>query len=199
MIQINLLPVREERRKADVRQLAVLLGATVLGSLLVTGLFHAKVKADVSEAQDLLTRTKAEIEQHKPQLQKVESYRKTKEQIERKLGVIDRLDRSRSGPVRMLDELASHTPERLWLTRLQTDGGALTIEGMSLDNEVVANFLTELGNSPYFSNVELRETEATQVEGLKLNRFQLTANLLTPSDEAPDATATTAMAAGAGR
>lgn len=199
MIQINLLPVREERRKADVRQLAVLLGATVLGALLVTGLFHAKVKSDVSSAQALLARTKVEIEEHKPQLQKVERYRKTKEQIERKLGVIDKLDRSRSGPVRMLDELASHTPERLWLTRLQTAEGALTIEGMSLDNEVVANFLTQLSDSPYFSNVELRETEATQVEGLKLNKFQLTANLLTPSDESPDATATTAMAAGAGR
>ena len=34
------------------------------------------------------------------------------------LEVIERLDRNRSGPVHVLDELATHSPERLWITRI---------------------------------------------------------------------------------
>ena len=55
-----------------------------------------------------------------------------------KLEVIDRLERSRSGPVHMLDELALHAPDRLWLTGLDAKNGQVEVKGMSLDNELVA-------------------------------------------------------------
>ena len=38
-------------------------------------------------------------------------------------------------------------------------------------------FLTALGESPYFENVELKETELLEQEGLKLNEFKLRATL----------------------
>jgi type IV pilus assembly protein PilN len=177
MIQINLLPVREERRKANLRQLAMLMGVTVVGSAVLATGFHIKMKGDVSGARTRLAQTQQEIDRLKPQVDQVEHYRDTKNQIEQKLDVIKRLDRSRSGPVHVLDELASHTPERMWLTKLRTEGGRITIEGMSLDNELVALFLTSMTDSPYFGEVELEETKAAQLDGLKLNQFRLEAAL----------------------
>jgi type IV pilus assembly protein PilN len=183
MIQINLLPVREERRKANLRQLAVLMGVTVIGSAVLAAAFHVKMKGDVSDAQTRLSQTQQEIDRLKPQVDQVEHYRETKNQIEQKLDVIKRLDRSRSGPVHVLDELASHTPERMWLTKLRTEGGRISIEGMSLDNELVALFLTSLTDSAYFGEVELEETKAATLDGLKLNQFRLDAALTDDSNQ----------------
>jgi type IV pilus assembly protein PilN len=198
MIQINLLPVREERRKANLRQLAMLMGVTVVGSAVLAAGFHIKMKGDISGARTRLAQTQQEIDRLKPQVDQVEHYRETKVQIEQKLDVIKRLDRSRSGPVHVLDELASHTPERMWLTKLRAEAGKITIEGMSLDNELVALFLTSLTDSPYFGEVELEETKAAQLDGLKLNQFRLEAALTEEGSGADDKATSPAAGAPAG-
>jgi Tfp pilus assembly protein PilN len=81
-----------------------------------------------------------------------------------------------------MDELASHIPDRVWLTEVAADNGTIQLGGMSLDNELVALFLTALNDSPYFANVELRSTELTEVEKLKLNSFEIRANLESPEE-----------------
>jgi type IV pilus assembly protein PilN len=179
MIEINLLPVREERRKADLHQQGVLLLATVIGSMVLVGGYHAYLRSSVSSAQDGTRQLQRQIDAFGPQLKQVEGFRNAKAEIEQKLSVIEDLDRSRSGPIRVLDELASHTPERVWLTKLETGASGVGIEGVSLDNELVALFLTALGESPYFEDVELEETELLEQEGLKLNEFRLRARLVT--------------------
>jgi type IV pilus assembly protein PilN len=179
MIEINLLPVREERRKADLQQQGVLLLATVIGSMVLVGGYHAYLRSSVSSAQDGTRQLQRQIDAFGPQLKQVEGFRAAKAEIEQKLSVIEDLDRSRSGPIRVLDELASHTPERVWLTKLETGASGVGIEGVSLDNELVALFLTALGESPYFEDVELEETELLEQEGLKLNEFRLRARLIT--------------------
>jgi type IV pilus assembly protein PilN len=180
MIEINLLPIREEKRKADLRQLAVLLAASLVGAVLMSGVVHMKLSNDLSAAQAGISETQRQIDQYKPQLEQVERYRATKQAIEEKLAVIERLDRARSGPVHILDELSIHAPERLWVTGIEASGGRITVKGMSLDNELVALFMTALSDSPYFDDVELEETEAKDVDGLRLNAFELSSATVTP-------------------
>jgi type IV pilus assembly protein PilN len=182
MIRINLLPVREERRKADLRQFGLILGAALLGSVVIVSLYHIKLSGDVKEAKAAVAATQQQIDVFEPQLKQVEEYRKTKAEIEKKLEIIGRLEASRSGPVHIFDELATHAPPRLWLTKLEVHGGKITIEGMSLDNELVALFLTALNESVYFKDVELRETKAKEMSGYKLNEFELSAMLTSPAD-----------------
>lgn len=180
MIEINLLPIREEKRKADVRQFAVLLAAVFVGSILAVAAFHVKMIADLSGANEQVAQTQAEIDRFKPQLEQVERYRATKQAIEQKLAVIQQLDRNRSGPVHVLDEVSVHAPERLWVTKLEASQGRIVLKGMSLDNELVALFMTALGDSDYFEGVELDSTEAQDVEGLRLNAFELSAQITSP-------------------
>jgi type IV pilus assembly protein PilN len=188
MIEINLLPVREEKRKADVRQFALMLGATVLGTAALATAVHIKLVASVVGTRSSLVQLQKQIDQFKPQLEQVEKYRATKQAIESKLEVISRLERSRSGPLFMLTELSVNAPERLWLTSLEAKSSKVVVKGMSLDNELVALFMTALGDSPHFRDIELEETEAKDVDGLRLNEFQLSATLTT-GDPVPAAPA----------
>lgn len=75
----------------------------------------------------------------------------------------------------MMDELATHVPQRVWLTGLRTEPGSLELDGMSLDHELVATLLTRLERSPYFSGVRLDASELKQVDELKLNSFRIRA------------------------
>jgi len=183
MIQINLLPVREARRAADLRQLIMQL---VLGLILVAGgiaIVHSRLSDQIQVAQARVTQMQHDIKQFDPQLKQVANFRKRKAELEKKIDIIDGLDRARKGPVRVMDELASNTPARLWIEALKTKGAEIELSGQSLDNELVAVFLGALGDSPYFDKVDLNSTRlADGPDGLEVVEFVIEAQITTPKD-----------------
>ncbi len=187
MLQINLLPVREARRKEDSRQLTMQAALLLLLVCAGVGFTHSIISEEIAESKARISQMQRDIDQYKPQLEQEAAYRKKKKALETKIGVIDELDRARSGPVRLLSELASRTPDRLWLTSLATEGKTIVMAGESLDNDLVALFLRSLGESPYFTEVDLDKTEMKgETQGLRLMSFRIRAVLATPD---PNATA----------
>jgi type IV pilus assembly protein PilN len=184
MIRINLLPVREARRAADLRQqgmqlimMLILVGAGV-------GFVHSEMNEKIVVAKARVAQMQRDIDQFKPQLEQVAAFRKKKAKLEKKIDVIDELDRARSGPVRVMSELAMRTPERLWIKSMKTEGGTVQIKGMSLDNELVAVFLRGLGDSEYFDSVDLDGTKLQNSKSnLKVVSFGIRANLVNPKPE----------------
>ena len=181
MIQINLLPVREAKRKADVRQnvLELVFALIVVGAGI--GFLHNDLTGKIETSSNRIKQMQSDIEKFKPQLDQVAVFRAKKAELQKKIDVIAGLDRARKGPVRVMDELATHTPERLWLDSVSTKGGMLELTGQSLDNELVAVFLGSLGDSPYFDNVDLNSTElADGPDGLKVVKFRIQATMVAP-------------------
>lgn len=183
MIQINLLPVREARRKENFRQQVMQLVLAVIVTAGIIGVVHSRMSDQMEMARARVAQMEHDIEQFKPQIEQVAAFRKKKADLERKIDIIEGLDRARKGPVRVMDELATHTPERLWLKGLSTKGTAIELSGQSLDNELVAVFLGSLGDSPYFENVDLHSTKlADGPDGLKVVEFKIEARIKTPAD-----------------
>lgn len=196
MIRINLLPVREARRKAGVRQQMMLLAASLVGAVVLAGAVQVWMMGRISSARGRVASLEKQLEQFKPQQEQVAKFKAKKAEIEQKLAVIENLERSRSGPVHIMDELASNIPERVWLNDLDADNGQLSLSGMSLDNELVALFLRALDDSPYFARVELESTELKLVDSLKLNTFQIRAALESPEQPYVEQAAPAAPAKG---
>jgi type IV pilus assembly protein PilN len=184
MITINLLPHREARRVADLRQTLALL---VLGLVILGGAIwfvNKSVKDSQMMAEAAVRQLEADIERYGPEQKQVASFKQKKSELEDKLDVIRDLDAARSGPVRLLDELAKTTPERLWLTKLETEGASITLEGQSLDTGVVADFLRSMNASAYFDLVDLERTvSGAEREGVRLVMFVITAQLINPDLE----------------
>ena len=187
MIEINLLPHREARRAADLRESLVVL---VFGSCVLAGgiwWMHTGVQEEIAEARRGVRQLEANIERFRPQQEKVAEFKAYKQKLTLKLDVIEGLDRARSGPLRLLDELAERAPERLWLTGLSTEGRNVTLQGESLDTGVVADFLRSLNESKYFDNVDLDQTSRGEMDGLKVVRFSIRAVMTNPVEaEAAD-------------
>ena len=185
MLQINLLPVREARREEDLRQLrnqAILILLLVCAGI---GFTWSHMRESIAEAKAHIAQLQRDIDQYNPQLEQIAAYKKKKKELETKIGVIDELDRARTGPVRVLAELAERTPDRLWLTSLETEGTTILMAGESLDNDLVALFLRSLGESKYFGNVDLDKTEMkASGDGLQIVNFRIRATLVNPDAKA---------------
>jgi len=181
MLEINLLPVREARRKADIRQQLMQLLLVLLLTMGAIGFWHSRIAEEISMSEVRISQMQNDIQQFKPQLDQVAAFKLKKARLEKKIDVIDGLDRARSGPVHVLAELASRVPQRLWLTSLDSKAGEIRMEGRSLDNELVALFLRGLGESKYFSKVDLDSTQIVDGrDGLKVVKFAIRAQIVNP-------------------
>ncbi len=181
MIEINLLPHREARRAADLRQTAGVLAFGLVVVIGVIAMIDRSMEKDLANVAATTRQLEADIARYKPEEEQVKAFKAKRTELEDKIDVIRGLDRARSGPVRIMDELSKSTPDRLWLTALSTKGVEITVEGDSLDTGVVADFLRSLNASPYFTDVDLERTSSgAQVEGVKLVHFIITAELADP-------------------
>ena len=182
MLEINLLPVREARRAADIRQYGTHLALIVLLAVGGVGLYHSRLNDQIERTDVRIRQMRNDIDQFKPQLDQVAAFKQRKSELEQKIDVIDGLDRARSGPVRMMSELSLGTPKRLWIKTLTTREGVIKLKGESLDNEIVAKFLKNLGDSPYFAQVDLDRTKLGKSKsGFKTVGFSMKAKLVDPN------------------
>jgi type IV pilus assembly protein PilN len=180
MIQINLLPVREWRKKEAVRQqisIFVLSLILLIVGLLAIGLtIQGKVMA---QRQEL-----ASLEKDRAKLayvnNKIEKVNKKRQQVEDKFKATEKLQEGRTITVRILDEIVSSVPiDRLWLTELSLKGNNVQLGGVALDNHTVALFMRRLETSPMCRSVNLINTRQKSIQGHDLMKFGLQVNIQT--------------------
>jgi type IV pilus assembly protein PilN len=162
MIRINLLPVREAQRALGRRQQrsVVLLSVTV--ALLVMIVPYAIQGRKLGAIDEDLTQLRADISKLNEQAREVRDLEKKHVELQAKLKVIDDLKQKRVGPVRILEDLSTATPEKLWLLAFSDVSGQATITGMAMDNQTIATFMRQLQGSKYFFEVDLVETSQSE-------------------------------------
>jgi Tfp pilus assembly protein PilN len=205
MIRINLLgQVRPKsaRRPVDTGAAlpVVFIGAGLVLGALVLGFFYYTWQKQLNEENariKVLTAQKADLEQTKLQ---VDAFEKQKVVLQQRVATIEQLQRDRTGGQELLDMVANTVSrtENLWLTEMTRKGNTLAIEGSSASINAVANFITALKRSGYFSKVEIKESKQDEKNlAVQTFVFQISAEITPPpavqarpaSSVAPPATA----------
>ena len=170
MIRINLLPFRAARKKENIRRQVSIYGLSVLLLFGVIILLFIKLSSTLNGLKEDKLRLEAELKTYEATIRRIAELEKKIKEIRAKLDVIKELERNKTGPVHLLDEIAMAVPkEKLWLTSLKESRGTLTLTGTAMDNETVALFMTNLEQSDYISNVELQSTRMRNLPQYKLN------------------------------
>lgn len=177
MVRINLLPVRVSKKKEAGRQQLVIFAAVLLAGLLANYFWGAARASDLKAREAKLARTREDIAQLERIIGEVKNIKDAQQELQKKLDVLEKLKLGRSGPVRMLDELATVTPRQLWLNKLDERNGAMTFGGSAASIDDVSEFMTKLKTSKYFTKVELKKTTAVRGAGRgdRLVNFEITA------------------------
>ncbi len=166
MIRINLLGQtrpKAARRAADTGAalpLVFILAGVVLGGLFLFYFYHSwqTQLADETKRIKTLQAQKTELEQIKLQ---VEAFEKQKQVLQQRVSTIEQLQRDRTGGQELLDEIANTVSraENLWLTTMTKKGTTVNLEGAAASINSVANFITALKRSGYFSKIEIKDAK----------------------------------------
>jgi type IV pilus assembly protein PilN len=174
MIRINLLPYHEKAKKeTQTRQIVIIAGAFIV-FLLIVGAVHLWITMSVSGLEkDVKTKEERIVVLNKL-IGEVEQIRNEKRILERKLGVIQNLEKNRNYPVRLFADVASQVPNKdVWLEKLSQKGQSLALEGKARDNFALVRFIKNMEGSMYIQSVELVSSKQTEVSGMKLQQFVL--------------------------
>ena len=177
MIKINLLPVRVSKKKETAIQQLVVAGvAVVVIALIVTSLYIFK-RVQIATAQENITSANNKISELKVKIGKLEELKTLKEQVRKKLEVLDQLRKNKTGPAQRLAALSDLTPEQLWLTGYSESGQDVKISGIASNEDLIAQFMKSLEASSDFMAVELVVSEQTVVSDAKMKKFDINMRL----------------------
>lgn len=173
MIQINLLPVRAERRKEVIRRQLSIAGLSIFLVILIMGVLFLRVSKRIDLTKGQLSKTEKEIKKLEPVIAKIEQLKKQKGEIAKKIEIIIDLDRLRPTPVVVLSDLNRLRPEKLWFEKMQRSGEHISLSGVAVDNETIVNFLDNLKTSALLHQAELQVLRAKKIEAMELKEFTL--------------------------
>src|SRR5262249_4352375 len=94
-----------------------------------------------------------------------------------KLRVIGQLEAKKVGPVRILADLSTATPDKLWLTEFSDTGGKFKVTGLGADEQTVADFLRRRNDSPLLPRVALAGASQVEQGGEKLKKFVISGSV----------------------
>lgn len=177
MIRINLLPHREEKRRAKHLQFITLGVVFLLLGVLVWGVVHMVIGAQI----DYQARRNDYLQQETLILDKqIAEIRKLKEQtrslLERK-DAVEKLQSDRASVVHLLDQMLRILPDGVYIKAIKQTGDAINLVGYAQSNARVSTLMRAVEDSPWLEAPALVEIHASSANGARVSEFTLTFRL----------------------
>ena len=183
MIRINLLPHREEAKKARREQFIVLAAlVSVLGVLIVFA-GYTLIGGAISNQERKNDFLKQEIAQLDKQLEQIKRLKEQTQALLARKQVIENLQHDRGETVYLLSELVEQVPEGIYLKSLKQDGLKVNITGYAQSNARISALMRNLEASPWLENPQLIESKAVVLNGRRSNEFGMNFTITRTSPE----------------
>jgi type IV pilus assembly protein PilN len=176
MIQVNLIPVRAQKRRENVRQFVSIYLLSVVLLLLMIGYTWNSLHSEAELSERRLTQLRNEVNQYAKFEAMLKDLQQKKETIDKKREIIKSLQDDRDKVVRILALLSVEMPaDKIWFEKLSLSGNSMTLNGVALSNEAIAEFMRNLELSPYveMGSVNLVLSRQISLSDMKLREFQL--------------------------
>ena len=171
MIKINLVAetpaaavVKTERTQFSLgaKQGDIVLVIVLVVSAIVVGTRWYLLTSERTDLQAVERQRRQERDELLKYIKLVEQLEARREALRHKINVINELKQNQQGPVRIMDEVSQALPELVWLTRMTLKGRSVELSGVALDENAVANYITNINASPYFEEPLLKNLSRSQ-------------------------------------
>jgi type IV pilus assembly protein PilN len=188
MIRINLLGTeRKPAKKAasfDVGQrvtvaCSLILVATVVG----IGWWFWTLQNESARIDNEIVLKTAEAARLQSLLAEVQKFEVQRTQLQQRVQLIEQLRGGQSVPVQLLDHVSRSLPDMLWLTDMNQEGGAVTIQGRSTTLVALSDFVANLGNGGFLKkpidivNSVVENSRSGGTQSVELINFTVKAEL----------------------
>ena len=155
----------------------------LLIAVLAAGFFLQKQM--ISRERDRLQTAQAEKKKLEYVVAKLAELEQQKAVFERKISLINQLRAQQDSAVVILDELSKSLPDWVWLTDISSQGQMIQIKGNALSNNLIADYIYNLENSPHFANVNLISSTQRTGRSAQYLEFSLTLSFVLPEGAQP--------------
>lgn len=173
MMRINLLPWREARRLQRQRDLIAMLVGVALLACGIMFLVHIEIANRIEFQQERNEYLRGEIARLKKAAEELAELQKAKSRLVDRIKVIQQLQASRPGMVRMLDELVRLLPQDIFLTSFKTADKRVTLIGTARNDQIISEFMREIRNSSLFGEPVLQVIQQKDVNNVQARVFEL--------------------------
>lgn len=182
-IRVNLLPHREERRKAQRKQLGILAGMVAALAIGIVVLVHGVIAGYIAIQDDRNAFLKKENAALDKQIAEIKKLQGEIAALLARKQVIERLQTDRAQAVYLLDQLVRQMPDGVYMKTVTQRGRGVTLNGFSQSNARVSTLMRNISSSPYLQNPVLVEVKAVTVGGRRLSEFTMRLSLKPPQTE----------------
>ncbi len=168
MIKINLLAVKEAKKRATAQNQVIAAGIVFLVVIVGVGYLAILRTRTISRLNGEISQTTVELARLEATKKKVEQFRKANDNLQQQISVITSLETGRDWYLQILDQISDATPEGVWVDTLNTPKGSKTgggiysgsweIKGGAWEKDQIGNLISNLENrTGYFGSVTLKK------------------------------------------
>lgn len=176
MIKVNLLPYKKTRTSTLKINIVTFVLMLIIGNIFFWA-FYLYNEREISDYENNIRATRQELAKLQPYYQEYQRIQAAKKEIERRIKVVNQLKAGRALAARSLFDLSTTMKEGVWLKSFKRKDTKFEIEGRSLVNESISEFMEVLSNLPYMKDVELKSIQDVTEEGLVVKKFIIQGNM----------------------
>ena len=140
----------------------LIIGGAILG-LLGGGGWWIMEKSTLSDRKNAVAAKTTEAQRLESVIKEVEEFQKQKDNLQKRIDLINQLKQNQKGPVRIMDRISQDLPDLVWLDKMQMSGGSISLNGRGLNPNAIANFVENIKNDPIFEEPDLSDVTQQSV------------------------------------
>ena len=174
MIRINLLPFRAARRKENIRRQISIFLLSFVFTFIALFYYQMQLNLQLGELKTQAEDVKSRLKIFRKRAREVDNIKQALDTLKEKINVIKTLELNRREPVRLMEAMTEIViPKRMWFTDFSDNKDAVVIKGNALDNKTVADFMTQLEKSGFFTTVNLTTLKQVKIEKVNVKGFEI--------------------------
>jgi len=173
VIRINLLPHREEKRKARRQQFFAFAGLLIALGGLIVFLIHSVIAGYISGQEEKNAFLKKEILVLDKEIDEIKRLKEQTEALLSRKQVIETLQANRAETVHLFNELARQVPDGTYLRSLKQSGPKINLTGFAQSNARISTLMRNLDASPFLDQPTLVEIKSASLNNRRVSDFGL--------------------------
>lgn len=184
MIRINLLPHREEKRKARREQFYALSGLMLVLGIVIWFLGFTIINGYISSQESKNAYLKQQVAELDKQIDEIKKLKEQTEALLARKQIIESLQANRAETVYLFNELAKQVPAGVYLRSVKQNGLNIALNGYAQSSARVSMLMRNLDESPLLEKPVLVEIKAATVGKRRLAEFTLNISITRQTAEA---------------
>jgi type IV pilus assembly protein PilN len=174
MIKVNLIPVKRKKKAKPIPTFLILMIFVTIVACFLTAFIYFHFNSRLSMKKAEFANNEKRISDLNEKIKAVDNFEQLNNTFRQRNGIIEQLNKNKSLPVKLLDDVSSLLSNGVWLQQMNVSGQTVNISGYGFTNPDIVAFIDNIKNSNKFAEISLEESKSSNIQNIPVYMFRLT-------------------------